>query len=83
MFGPVPALEQRVAEFLKDAVGEPTAGPVYGDVEEDVYHANGSSPASSPQSLRQYSSAQEAELRGLRRAAANERDDKSVKTRRN
>ncbi len=70
MFGVVPEIEKGVVEFLKTAVGEPTATTVYGSIERNVYHEAGSKwlPEIAATNLRYYSSPQEAEARGLRAA---------------
>jgi hypothetical protein len=70
MLGVVPEIEKEVVEFLKTAVGEPTATTVYGSIERNVYHEAGSKwlPEIAATNLRYYSSPQEAEARGLRAA---------------
>lgn len=70
MFGQIPGIEKRIAEYLKKNIGPPTAAPVYGSILSDVFHLPGSDwiKEIKPWNLRVYSSAQEAESRGLRRA---------------
>lgn len=60
------------APFLRLAVGEPTATTVYGSINSHIYHAaeSGWLKRILPTNLRYYSSAQEAESRGLRAARA-------------
>jgi len=70
MFGVVPGLEKDIAAFLKRAVGEPSLIPVCGSIKSNVYHSldSGWAREIAPTNLRYYSSAQEAEARGLRAA---------------
>lgn len=68
MFGRVPQIEQRIADYLKKNVGRPTQTTVYGSIRSTVYHLSGSGwiERIKPWNMRHYSSAQEAESRGLR-----------------
>ncbi len=70
MLGKVPHVADDVVGFLRKAVGQPAEQPVYGSINSDVYHLKGSEWIAqiSPTNLRVYSSATEAEARGLRRA---------------
>ncbi len=68
MFGKVPGVRQYITAYLKKNIGGPPTDAVYGSVNSDVYH-----PAGSPEierindeNRRIYSSAIEAERRGLR-----------------
>lgn len=60
------------ARFLRTAVGDPTATVVYGSINSHIYHQPESAWVERilPTNLRYYSSAQEAESRGLRAARA-------------
>jgi pimeloyl-ACP methyl ester carboxylesterase len=81
MFGKVPDLEQRIAKYLKKNVGSPTEHPVYGGIKNESYYLTLADAAAEirPGDLRYYSSAREAEQRGLRKAeptrASDERSD--------
>lgn len=70
MFGKIPGIEKRIAEYLKKCVGPHTETTVYGSILSDIYHLPGSGwiDEIKPWNLRYYSSAREAEIRGLRRA---------------
>lgn len=70
MLGKIPHVERDVVDFLRKALGQPAEQPVYGSINSDVYHLKGSEWIAqiSPTNLRVYSSAAEAEARGLRRA---------------
>lgn len=70
MFGVVPNLERDAAAFVKSGVGEPTETTVYGTINSNIYHLpdSGWLRRISPTNLRYYSSAKEAEARGLRAA---------------
>jgi pimeloyl-ACP methyl ester carboxylesterase len=81
LFGVVPHLEQRIAGFLKKSVAGPTDTTVYGSVEKDIYHLPGSGwiERISPRNMRHYSSPEEAEARGLRKAKSRGPHDKPRK----
>ncbi|MFQ5806357.1 MAG: alpha/beta hydrolase [Phycisphaerae bacterium] len=70
MFGKVPGLEKQIADYLSRYVGGPTGSTVYGSINSKIYHLPGSGWIGqiSPANLRHYSSPQEAEARGLRKA---------------
>jgi dienelactone hydrolase len=70
MFGQVPQIEQRIAEYLKNNVGPPTETTVYGSIRSDIYHLPGSGwiERIKASNMRHYSSPAEAEARGLRQA---------------
>jgi dienelactone hydrolase len=70
MFGVVDGIERDVVAFLKHAVGGANTAIVYGSINSDVYHEPDSAWVKqiSPSNLRYYSSAAEAEARGLRPA---------------
>jgi len=70
LFGKVPDLERQIAEYLKQQVGAPTDTVVYGTINSNIYHLPGSDWIAeiTPTNLRHYSSPEEAERRGLRRA---------------
>jgi dienelactone hydrolase len=63
-------LEARVADFLQKAVGAPSPKVVYGSINSHIYHLRGSGwiERIGASNLRFYSSPQEAEARGVRRA---------------
>lgn len=70
MFGTVDGVEKLIADYLKTNVGQPSSELVYNSINSDVFHL-----ASSPtikrikkNNLRVYSSAAEAQQRGLRPA---------------
>ncbi len=71
MFGVISHIEQDVADFLKKGVGAPTERQqwVYGSIHSKVYHVAGCPwiDRIKPSNLRVYSSAAEAEARGLRK----------------
>jgi pimeloyl-ACP methyl ester carboxylesterase len=81
LLGVVPHLEQKIADFLKNNVGGPTNTTVYGSIEKDIYHLPGSGwiERISPRNMRHYSSPEEAEARGLRKAKSRGPDDKPRK----
>ena len=68
MFGKVPGVQRYIAAYLKKNIGEPQIDAVYGSVNSDVYHAAGSPEIEriNDENRRIYSSAVEAERRGLR-----------------
>ena len=68
MFGEVPGVEKEIVAFLRRAVGKPTSDLCFGSINSDIYHLRGSHWMSriKPTNLRYYSSAEEAEARGLR-----------------
>ncbi len=68
MFGKVPGVQHYIAAYLKKNIGEPQIDAVYGSVNSDVYHAAGSPEIEriNDENRRIYSSAVEAERRGLR-----------------
>lgn len=65
-------LPRELARFLRGAVGEPTGTLVYCSIERNIYHEPDSAWVReiSATNLRYYSSAQEAEARGLRASAS-------------
>ena len=71
MFGVIENIEQDVAEFLQQGVGKPVPASqcVYGSINSRVYHVPGCPwiDRIKPANLRVYSSAAEAEARGLRK----------------
>ena len=81
MFGKTPDIEQRIANYLKHNVGVPSRYLVYGSIRSNIYHLPGSGwiDEISPWNLRVYSSPQEAESRGLRRAKNNGPNDRKTK----
>ena len=68
MFGKVPGVREYIVTYLKKNLGGPPTGAVYGSVNSDVYHAAGSPGIEriNVENRRIYSSAVEAERRGLR-----------------
>lgn len=70
MFGKVADVNKDIGEFLKTAVGPASDELVYASVNGEVYHAAGSHTLKQikPENLRVFSSAAEAEQRGLRRS---------------
>lgn len=68
MFGRVVGIEAAIAAFLKTTAGEPAANPVKASIQGEVYHAAdaGSARQINPRNLRWFSSAEEAQARGLR-----------------
>lgn len=64
------ATRKAMVEFLKDALPPTRDEPVYGSINSDVYHEKGSTHVKriKADNLRIYSSANEAQARGLRRA---------------
>ncbi len=70
MFGAVPEMEPTIVNFLRRAVGEPSAAIVVGSIKSNIYHQPGTDWAKriAPHNLRYYSSPTEAEARGLRAA---------------
>jgi dienelactone hydrolase len=70
MFGKFPGLEEKIADYLSRYIGAPTNTTVYGSINSKIYHLPGSGwiDQISPANLRYYSSPQEAEARGLRKA---------------
>ena len=68
MFGEVPGVEKEIVAFLKRAIGKHATGLCFGSINSDIYHLPGSHWMSriKPTNLRYYSSAEEAEARGLR-----------------
>ncbi len=83
MFGHVPGIEQRIAEYLKKNVGKPTQTTVYGSIKSTIYHLPGSGwiERIKPWNMRHYSSAQEAESRGLRASKTRGPTDRPRRTR--
>jgi dienelactone hydrolase len=83
MFGHIPGIEQRIAEYLKKNVGQSTQTTVYGSIRSTIYHLPGSGwiEQIKPSNMRHYSSAQEAESRGLRLAKTRGPDDHPRATR--
>ncbi|MFO0838233.1 MAG: alpha/beta fold hydrolase [Phycisphaerae bacterium] len=78
MFGKISGVEEQIARFLKDAVGEPTTTTVYASIERDIYHMPGSGwiERINPSNMRYLSSPEEAEARGLRKARSTGPDDR-------
>lgn len=70
MLGVVAGIERDIVAFLKRNVGEPSANFVCGSINSDVYHEPDSAWVKqiAATNLRYYSSASEAEARGLRPA---------------
>jgi dienelactone hydrolase len=70
MFGKVPELAARIADYLSRYVGSPGNTTVFGSINSKIYHLPGSGwiDRISPANMRHYSSPQEAEARGLRKA---------------
>lgn len=68
MFGVIPGLEERIASYVRTAVGKPSKSLVYGTINSNIYHRAGSGwiEKITPTNLRVYSSVREAESRGLR-----------------
>jgi len=68
MLGQVAGVEDMIAEFLTAAAGRPSDAPVVASVIGEVYYEPGSRRAErlSPDNLRRFSSAAEAEARGYR-----------------
>ncbi len=83
MFGKVPGLEEKVADYLSRYVGSPTNTTVYGSVNTKIYHLPGSGwiDQISPANLRHYSSPAEAEARGLRKSRSRGPADRPWKKR--
>jgi pimeloyl-ACP methyl ester carboxylesterase len=77
MFGMIPKVEWEVVEFIKLNIGQPGKAPVYASIDKDIYHQAGSGWVEkiAPSNLRVFSSAQEAESRGLRAARSTEPGD--------
>jgi acetyl esterase/lipase len=67
MFGQVPGIEEMIAEFLADELGPAASEPVVASIRGRVYYAKDSNAvkALKPENIRYFSSAQEAEARGL------------------
>lgn len=70
MFGKVAGVEKQIADYLKANVGAPSSEFVYASVKSDVFHPAGSRMLSriKKENLRVFSSAAEAQQRGLRPA---------------
>ena len=70
MFGKIEGLERELARFLQQNIGKPSDEIVYGSIRSKVYHLAGSGwiERIAPGNLRHYSSADEAEGRGLRKS---------------
>jgi pimeloyl-ACP methyl ester carboxylesterase len=68
MFGKVPGVRQFMAAYLKKNIGSQSTDAVFGSVNSDVYHPAGSAEIEriNDENRRIYSSAIEAERRGLR-----------------
>jgi dienelactone hydrolase len=83
MFGQVPGIEKRIAEYLKKNVGPPTETTVYGSIRSNIYHLPGSGwiERIKPWNMRHYSSPAEAEIRGLRQAKSRGPDDRPSRKR--
>jgi pimeloyl-ACP methyl ester carboxylesterase len=83
MFGKVPGIERRIAEFLKKNVGPPTKTTVYGSIRSNIYHLPGSGwiERIAQWNMRHYSSPQEAESRGLRAAKSRGPSDRPSRKR--
>lgn len=77
LLGKTPGLEQKIADWLKANVGEPTSTTVYGSINSHIYHLSGSGwiERIKPKNLRHYSSPDEAVARGLRKAKSRGPDD--------
>ncbi len=76
-----PAVCKWITDFLKESLGGPAHDPVYASIERDIYHKKGSGwiPRIKATNLREFSSAQEAEARGLRRSKSSGPGDKGAK----
>lgn len=70
MFGKVAGVDKEIADFLKSRVGPGSDQAVYASISSEVYHLAGSHTLKQikPQNLRTFSSAGEAEARGLRKS---------------
>ena len=72
MFGKIDGIEREITQFLVKNIGEPTDRKqvVYGSIRSKVYHLAGSGwiERIAVSNLRHYSSAEEAEARGLRKS---------------
>ncbi|MFH1745862.1 MAG: alpha/beta fold hydrolase [Planctomycetota bacterium] len=68
ILGKLPGIEKRIVSFLSRSVGQPSRSVVYGSINSNIYHTAGSRwiDEISRGNLRHYSSAREAEQRGLR-----------------
>jgi pimeloyl-ACP methyl ester carboxylesterase len=79
MLGQVPEVEAKITAFLVKAAGPPSVNAVLASVQGDVYHASGGSGTGqiSPENIRWFSSAEEAEARGLRAPKTKARSSKS------
>lgn len=68
MLGKAPGVEKAIVDFLVTAVGSPSEKPVVASMIGEVYYEPGTSQADrlSPDNLRTFSSAAEAEARGYR-----------------
>lgn len=79
MFGEVAGLEGKIADYLKRNVGGPSDSIVYGTINSNIYHLPGSGwiDKIAPSNMRHYSSSQEAEARGLRKARSRGPSDRS------
>lgn len=77
MFGAIPDVEKSIVDYLQKAVGNAPEEPVFGSIKSDVYHARDSAwiDRIKPTNLRSYSSAKEAEARGLRASKSKGPDD--------
>lgn len=86
MFGVVDKLEERLVAFLKEAVGAPakSADLVYASINSRIYHTANSGWLAeiTPTNLRVFSSAREAEARGLRASRSKTPGDRGRGTRR-
>ncbi|MCG3129093.1 MAG: 2-succinyl-6-hydroxy-2,4-cyclohexadiene-1-carboxylate synthase [Phycisphaerae bacterium] len=77
MFDAIPDVEKSIVDYLQKAVGPASDEPVFGSIKSEVYHPRDSAwiERIKPTNLRSYSSAKEAEARGLRASKSKGPDD--------
>lgn len=80
MFGAVEGVEKRIVDFLIEAAGKPSDNQVAASINSDVFHpATGSGTVRiSPKNLRWFSSAEEAEARGLHAAKGRQKQTQTA-----
>ncbi len=78
LFGSKLGVEQKIVDFVTAGVGKPAKSPVYGSIKSNIFHAPDSKWVDQidPSNLRHYSSADEAQARGLRAAKSQGPRDK-------